>query len=331
MQGTNWIFTINNPGEGDDWSQLGFADTVAYACWQLECGAEGTRHLQGWIVFKTRVRLSTVKSASQHLQRAHLEVQRGTNRQAKDYVTKDDTRVAGPWEYLAANASPPSLDAPSGRRGVTQDSGSKRSAWGEILPRLEAGESPEDLLLAGAINSSGIMRLATDAWVAMESRKRDLRCDRARVVVITGPTGCGKSHWIYTNRDGIDGGSAYSLPLTKDTKWWDGYQGEKICLLDDFYGEKNIEWSTLLRYLDKYPVRVEKKGSSAQLKVSTWFITSNARPDQWYTVHDCSPLYRRITSWFKWVPTQGGGMQDGEFLEGHCDLNTGEWLPGARV
>ena len=58
MQGTNWIFTINNPADVDlprAWPG------VRYCCWQLEEGAEGTPHLQGYVVLEKKKRLGGMK------------------------------------------------------------------------------------------------------------------------------------------------------------------------------------------------------------------------------------------------------------------------------
>lgn len=68
---------------------------VKYMALQLEQGEAGTKHLQGYLVwFDTRSFLFTKKNL---LPGAHWEKRRGNHEQAKAYVTKDDTRIAGPW------------------------------------------------------------------------------------------------------------------------------------------------------------------------------------------------------------------------------------------
>lgn len=66
-----------------------------YVSWQLESGESGTTHVQGYVEFKTRQRLSSLKS---WLPAAHFEPRLGTAEQARDYTRKADTRQAGPWE-----------------------------------------------------------------------------------------------------------------------------------------------------------------------------------------------------------------------------------------
>lgn len=86
-----WCFTLNNPGEGDDpkdWK-------VQYVVWQKEEGKDGTPHFQGYVELDKVARLSAMKKING---RAHWEPRGGTQKQAIDYVKKEDTRIDGPWE-----------------------------------------------------------------------------------------------------------------------------------------------------------------------------------------------------------------------------------------
>lgn len=86
----NWVFTLNNP----DSDELPVNDKVKYCIWQRERGEQGTEHLQGYVEFRNKCRLSAVR---QWLPRAHWEVRRGSREQAKDYASKEESRVSGPW------------------------------------------------------------------------------------------------------------------------------------------------------------------------------------------------------------------------------------------
>jgi len=54
--------------------------------------------------------------------------------------------------------------------------------------------------------------------------------------------------------------------------------------MDEFRGA--IDIGHLLRWLDRYPVIVEVKGSSAVLKAEKIWITSNLHPREWYPLLD---------------------------------------------
>lgn len=110
------------------------------------------------------------------------------------------------------------------------------------------------------------------------------------VSVFWGATGSGKSRRAWAEA----GDDAYC----KDprSKFWCGYQGEEHVIIDEFRG--GIDVSHLLRWFDRYPVRVELKGSSRPLIASKIWITSNLAPGLWYPDLDSmtiDALKRRLT------------------------------------
>jgi hypothetical protein len=71
---------------------------------------------------------------------------------------------------------------------------------------------------------------------------------------------------------------------------------EKAVVIDEFRG--GIDIAHLLRWLDRYPVRVEIKGSSMPLNADQIWITSNLDPRLWYADVDqmtVDALMRRLT------------------------------------
>lgn len=65
--------------------------------------------------------------------------------------------------------------------------------------------------------------------------------------------------------------------------------------MDEFRG--GIDIAHILRWLDRYPVRVEVKGSSRPLVGSTFWITSNLAPRLWFPEADyetVEALMRRL-------------------------------------
>jgi len=108
-------------------------------------------------------------------------------------------------------------------------------------------------------------------------------------VVYWGPTGTGKSRRAWQE----SGDDAYS----KDprTKFWCGYRCEENVIIDEFRGA--IDISHILRWTDRYPVRVEVKGSSKPLSASKFIFTSNLHPRLWYPELDAetyAALERRL-------------------------------------
>ncbi|AXH75500.1 MAG: putative viral replication protein [Persevirus pectis] len=91
MQGTRWVFTINNPTDEDvrRCEQLGGnleGSGVNYLIYGREVGESGTPHLQGFVIFSSRKRLAGVRGIISP--RGHFEISRGTPQQASDYCKK---------------------------------------------------------------------------------------------------------------------------------------------------------------------------------------------------------------------------------------------------
>lgn len=139
------------------------------------------------------------------------------------------------------------------------------------------------------LHTRGLQALRAAVLESIASEDRPLR-----VYVLYGPSGCGKSRYCYEQYPDL-----YKLDRASSTGvWWDGYDGQKTLLLDDFYGW--IPYSHLLNLLDRYKQRLDVKGGYTYALWSTILITSNEHPREWYTrlflggVPEA--LARRITS-----------------------------------
>lgn len=84
----HWCFTLNNPTEADRglldqaWEQ----GKMEYLICGNEVGANGTPHVQGYMILKKQGRMSAVKKL---VPRAHIEPAKGAPHQAADYCKKD--------------------------------------------------------------------------------------------------------------------------------------------------------------------------------------------------------------------------------------------------
>nr|WKW76308.1 replicase [Porcine circovirus 2]WMQ56620.1 replicase [Porcine circovirus 2] len=139
-------------------------------------------------------------------------------------------------------------------------------------------------------------------------QKRDWKTN---VHVIVGPPGCGKSKWA---ANFADPETTYWKPPRN--KWWDGYRGEEVVVIDDFYGW--LPWDDLLRLCDRYPLTVETKGGTVPFLARSILITSNQTPLEWYSstaVPAVEALYRRITSLVFWKnATEQSTEEGGQFV-----------------
>ena len=81
----------------------------------------------------------------------------------------------------------------------------------------------------------------------------------------------------------------------RNLKWWEGYDAHPNVLIDDFRKDF-CTFHELLRILDRYPYRIEVKGTSRQLLAKRIIITCPYHPEIIYdTREDIGQLLRRIT------------------------------------
>lgn len=90
-QAKRWCFTINNYESDNETNleTLGNDESICqYLVYGRESGANGTPHLQGYVVFKVATRFLRAKRLLGG-DRVHLEKARGNNRQASEYCKKE--------------------------------------------------------------------------------------------------------------------------------------------------------------------------------------------------------------------------------------------------
>jgi hypothetical protein len=115
------------------------------------------------------------------------------------------------------------------------------------------------------------------------------------VVWIYGKTGTGKTMYAITQC-----GDKY-WKSNKTLDWFDGYNGEKNVVLDEFRSSK-CTYEYLLELLDQYPMRVPVKGSHVNWLAENIYITSPYPPEEVYPSsmfdehNSIDQLLRRITA-----------------------------------
>jgi len=98
MESKYWVFTENNPPPNST-PETFFQTTghpYKYLIYQKEKGEKDTIHHQGYIVFEKKKKFQTLKKIAE---RYHWEKRKGTHDEAKEYCSKTDTRVEGPYEF----------------------------------------------------------------------------------------------------------------------------------------------------------------------------------------------------------------------------------------
>lgn len=94
----NWVFTLNNYND-EHITHIAqrFSQCSDYV-FQEETGANGTRHLQGAVFFKSARTFSAVKRDMPNS--THIEPMRGTKKQSIAYCTKRETRTGSVYSNM---------------------------------------------------------------------------------------------------------------------------------------------------------------------------------------------------------------------------------------
>lgn len=266
-----WCWTLNNPPRDVATFIAGLPESVRFAVAQLERGAEGTLHVQGYIAFKNATTMGGCKKIVG--ERAHVEAARADEKANIAYCTKASTRVEGPWEF-----------------GHAKQPG-KRSDLAEAAEIVKKSGSLRDVDPVAIVKfGRGLRDLAAMNKVPFRS---------VNVVFCGGPTGIGKTYMLCGPGPVFKPEQVYKLSYSNGgNTWFDGYDGEPVLVIDEFAGQ--IPLPKLLQMLDGYSLSVEIKGGRVQARWTTVIITSNLEPVEWYpAVKDKHPehydaLMRRI-------------------------------------
>jgi hypothetical protein len=270
-QGKHWCFTLNNFSEEEhkQLTELGSHDNVQYLILGKETGESGTPHIQGFISLKKKKRFNWIKEAIGT--RAHIEIAKGSPKQNRDYCSKD-----GAYEEYG--------EVPRGQGNRSDlEIAANLVRSGKRLREI-AEEAPSAFIRYG----SGISRLQF-------YHRPNRRCATPDIQTFWGPTGTGKTRrvWEFANPD--------ELWISPGGSWFDGYDGHRAVLFDDFDGGW-FKITYLLKLLDRYVMPIPIKGGHTWWYPDVIYITTNIEPKDWYpqakSEHQ-KALLRRLTEFGK--------------------------------
>lgn len=270
----HFCFTLNNYTDEDETKLGSICDVegqsgVRYICFGYEQAPKtGTRHLQGFISY---VNARSIKSVRKWF-KCHVEICSGGPAKAIAYCKKDG--------IFFESGEPPADSGDAGLRGeqrwrLIRDA-AERGDWGS-LPDDVVVRYPRNLLL---LRSLSLSKNCPPALDALDN------------VWLYGSTGSGKSRAV---RD-FARSRNMSIYLKETNKWWDGYDGEPLVLVEEFGPEHVKPLGELLKiWADHYPFRCEFKGGSIVIRPRSVIITSNYSMDVLFSMSGLLlPLQRRF-------------------------------------
>jgi len=251
-----FCFTLNNYTDEDCVKISKIYDK--YVIYGMEVGEQGTKHLQGYIIFKNPRSFTAIAK----LLKWHIEISKGSFEANFKYCTK-----SGVFVELGER---PIMGERCDLKTIKEDI-KEGKPWNEVL---EGIENYQQLRFAEGLRK-------------YYHKSRDIK---TKVTWVWGPTGTGKSRWAAE-----EGGSDVYWALA-DGKWWDGYVGQNTVIIDDMRKDF-MKFHEILRLFDRYPLTLQVKGGTTEM-LATHIIVTTTKPPQTFwegrSDEDIQQLLRRI-------------------------------------
>lgn len=263
----SFCFTINNIEDTTE-QQLN-----AVECRYMIFGREvapttGQRHLQGFVTFKNALGLQTVKEKLPF--GAHVEVAKGSAAQNKAYCSK-----GGEFQ----------------ERGEIPSPGKRTDLDVAIDLALSSGLNAvaEQHPKAWVLHSKGLKELVNTKREGLLGR----RSHKRTCLWLWGPSGAGKTKWIYDN---FDAKQIWTDSGSKD--FYDGYDGQVCAILDDL-DTQTKNFKDLLRLSDPWHnPTLNAKGTRCVFTADYVVVTTTLSIDRFMSDRpheDGMQLHRRFT------------------------------------
>ena len=224
-----------------------------------EVGEKGTPHYQIYVEFNDA--LTFTACIKRFKKKCHIEVAQADEEKNREYCSKQNVIF---------------------EEGTPKTQG-KRNDLKEVKIAIQQKKNIREMLEDEIIVNYQGLKTAESLMRYIEPERKT----PPEVIWRYGKAGTGKSKWVYENYKEV------FVPV--NFKWWEGYDGHKVVLLDDLRGDF-CKYHEFLKLTDRYPYRVECKGGSRQLLAETIIITSPYHPREiWDTIEEKKQLLRRIT------------------------------------
>lgn len=258
---------VNNWNESKD---ILLGTKCRYIIFQLEqCPDTKSIHVQGYIEFKERIGVKNIKLLPLFAH-AHLESRKGSREQARDYCKKEDTRFSDEFYEAGTWVTP-----------------GTRTDLIEVKKVIDNFENYNEKYIADNYFKYWLLYSKYFRRYAFLNPRADIpRSWATEVIVYYGQPGSGKTRQVFEDSPNIH-------VMERDNNFWSSYNGEPEVLWDDFDGSW-IKRTMFLKLADRYPCKIRQIGGYANWNPKKIYITSNDKPEDWYTRHT-QAILRRIT------------------------------------
>lgn len=271
----NWTFTWHAPCVPEAWQGLPidarfikmfdaithWEDVGFFFAGKETCPHTGGRHLQGYIHFEKKKRLSALKKLNEQI---HWEVARDDWECNYNYCTKEDKE---PFVFG---------DLPEFKNNGERE----KNRWEDAWEKAKAGDFediPKDIALKFYNGIKSVHR---------DYQKKPQSLTEYNAEWIWGRSGSGKS--TLARMENPD-----SYPKEAN-KWWCGYQGEDVALVEDLDPDCCKHLARYVKvWLDTFPFCAEVKGTSNLIRPKKIVITSQYTIEECFNERDAEAVRRR--------------------------------------
>lgn len=244
---------------GDGWrdylKDLHEKTKARYTVGQLEKGHETEAiHIQFFMNFEKPAKIGRITKWDKTIHCEKVLVNNG----ADTYCMKEDTRIEGPMEL--------------GTRPVKVNN---KVDWDKVWEKAKEGKLDEIQASVRVVHYTKLRAIAKDHMQFKD-------CDHLRGIWIYGPAGSGKSRWV---REQAEKHKVRLYPKLCN-KWWDGYQGEELVVMDDLMPEHKCLNQQLKIWADRYDCILETKGAAVHAQYQWIIVTSQYTPEEVFTGDD---------------------------------------------
>lgn len=300
---TKVVWTLNHPfnvweGELSEENKGTFEDLVmkllqgianrskyhAYTVCQLEIGAQGTPHLQGFSLFSSQILLGEITTLekngtgflgafSENTNHPFVDRARGSNEQCIAYCTKEETRKWGPWSI----------------GDIEKTKNKKRDRGGSIYDdiewcadKIDSGEWTTWDEVPTATKISRIGPNIKTLMAEVERRGKVMLQRNVKVFVIVGEAGWGKSTMVWQMAREQGWTIMTKQVGSGNSQWYSDVEGTYDLLFLDEFDAGQMKMTEFNQILDGFPLLLPSKGKQGYATFTKVVIASNYDPKSWF-------------------------------------------------
>lgn len=301
-----YLLTIQHPIENGYTHEM-IKDILAsmkvdYFCMADEIATTGTMHTHVFLWRHTGMRVRTIQKKFPSV---HYDCCYGSCRENRDYVRKSgkyantekaDTQIAESFEEFG--------EMPDERQeNCPQDS--------EVIKAIDEGKTTEEIIRENPKHLYKTNEINTLRETLRNAKY--LNCERdIKVTYIYGPTGTGKTRYIYDHHKMSDVCRITNYGTTSSGVKYDAYHGQKVLVFEEFHSQIPIAY--MLNYLDRYPLILPARYNDRVACYYQVYITSNVPLDAQYP----GVQYEKRAVWqafLRRITTVIQFFDDGSFVE----------------